>query len=463
MSRIAAPRTAADRAPVVRVVVLNFDGGPMTLDCLRSLAAADPAGCAVEVVLVDNASVDGIADRVREQLPGVRVVESLVNTGFAGGCNLGMGSLDGVDFVALVNNDAVVDPGWLGPLVAALDEDPTLGAACPKMLFATKDQWLRIESPVTVRPPDTRPLGVQLDRVCLDGVPAADTLTTDEGIWWPEEGRPGEPPFRWTSGRGEVRFPVPDDARPAGCVSVRLRSDTPVTVRLRTAVAARDVAVGPDGTTVELPLGATPEDVVNNAGSSLFQGGYGGDRGFLERDAGQYDVPAEVFAWCGGAVLLRRAYLDDVGRFDERLFLYYEDTDLAWRGRWHGWRYGYVPTSVVWHRHAQSSGGPRSEVFTYHVERNRLVVLARCAPRAVAVQAWRGQVHHVVGTVRTELLPALRRGRRPRSRVAAQRWRSLRDATRQLPGAVRDRRTLRALRRPGGWTDADYARWVQTK
>ena len=39
-----------------------------------------------------------------------------------------------------------------------------------------------------------------------------------------------------------------------------------------------------------------------------------------------------MFAWCGGAVLLRSDYLDDVGLFDERFFLYYEDTDLSWRG-----------------------------------------------------------------------------------------------------------------------------------
>ena len=40
-----------------------------------------------------------------------------------------------------------------------------------------------------------------------------------------------------------------------------------------------------------------------------------------------------MFAWCGGAVLLRPTYLDEVGLFDERLFLYYEDTDLSWRGQ----------------------------------------------------------------------------------------------------------------------------------
>ena len=76
-----------------------------------------------------------------------------------------------------------------------------------------------------------------------------------------------------------------------------------------------------------------PRDIVNNVGSIVFEDGYGADRGFLEPDEGQYQEPVEVFAWCGGSVLLRPRYLADVGLFDERFFLYYEDTDLAWRGR----------------------------------------------------------------------------------------------------------------------------------
>ena len=47
----------------------------------------------------------------------------------------------------------------------------------------------------------------------------------------------------------------------------------------------------------------------------------------------------DVQAWCGGAVLLRASYLADVGGFDERLFLYYEDVDLSMRGTERGWRY----------------------------------------------------------------------------------------------------------------------------
>src|SRR4029079_1900891 len=103
---------------------------------------------------------------------------------------------------------------------------------------------------------------------------------------------------------------------------------------------------------VEVALQGPPVDVINNVGSALYPHAFGGDRGFLEADGGQYDEPADVFAWCGGAVLLRRAYLDDVGLFDERLFLYYEDTDLSWRGRLRGWGYRSGPSSVVRHRHA---------------------------------------------------------------------------------------------------------------
>ncbi len=59
------------------------------------------------------------------------------------------------------------------------------------------------------------------------------------------------------------------------------------------------------------------------------------------------------------------------GLFDERFFMYYEDTDLAWRGRARGWRYRYVPDAVLRHVHAATSveGSP---LFRHYVERNRL-------------------------------------------------------------------------------------------
>ena len=86
-----------------------------------------------------------------------------------------------------------------------------------------------------------------------------------------------------------------------------------------------------------------PTDLVNSAGSLVLDTGYG-DRGYLEPDDGRLDEPGEVFGWSGCAVLLRREYLEDIGTLDERLFLYYEDFDLAWRGRARGWRCLYAPS-----------------------------------------------------------------------------------------------------------------------
>ena len=128
--------------PFVRVVVLSFDGGQMTIDCLRSLAATDWPRDRLEVVMVDNGSLDDVTARVRRDMSWVRVLEPLRNLGFAGGCNLGLSAnvdSDGAalvdyEFAALINNDATVDPGWLRGLWSGFDAGDDVGAVSAKML-----------------------------------------------------------------------------------------------------------------------------------------------------------------------------------------------------------------------------------------------------------------------------------------------------------------------------------------
>ncbi len=119
-----------------------------------------------------------------------------------------------------------------------------------------------------------------------------------------------------------------------------------------------------------------PFDVINNAGSNLVSSRNAADRGIFEPDCAQFDRTEEVFAWCGCSVLLSKHYLDDIGLFDETLFLYYEDFDLSWRGRRRGWSHFYVPASVVRHLHAATSG-EYSDTFNFYVQRNRLLVLLK--------------------------------------------------------------------------------------
>ena len=141
---------------------------------------------------------------------------------------------------------------------------------------------------------------------------------------------------------------------------------------------------------------------MNNVGTHLVEDGYAADRGWLERDHGQYERAEDVFAWCGAAVLLRGDYLRDVGTFDERLFLYSEDVELAWRGLGRGWRHRYVPGSVVRHVHAATA--QRSTRTATLKERNRLLVLVRHARPGVLARALLRYVLVTASYARRDLL-----------------------------------------------------------
>ena len=96
------------RPGVVSVVTLNYRSAAETVECLRNLSVLDWPTDLLEVICVDNASGDGSAERIRAELPQVRLVESPTNTGFAGGCNFGASHASG-EFLALINNDARPD------------------------------------------------------------------------------------------------------------------------------------------------------------------------------------------------------------------------------------------------------------------------------------------------------------------------------------------------------------------
>lgn len=109
----------ADPPPFCSVVIVTYNARDLLRDCLGAALAQRYAP--YEVILVDNASTDGTAALVREEYPSVRLVRSAVNLGFAGGNNEGVRHARG-DLVALLNNDAVPEPGWLAGLAGAVAE-----------------------------------------------------------------------------------------------------------------------------------------------------------------------------------------------------------------------------------------------------------------------------------------------------------------------------------------------------
>lgn len=135
MAESAAPTTGG--LPFVRIVVLNWNAAWLTTRCVRSLQQSTYPADRREIVVVDNASIDGSLQRLEADLHGVRFLPNPHNLGFAEGNNHAITIWRAATWFALVNNDAVVDPGWLEPLVDALRDDASAGAAAPKMLLET--------------------------------------------------------------------------------------------------------------------------------------------------------------------------------------------------------------------------------------------------------------------------------------------------------------------------------------
>jgi GT2 family glycosyltransferase len=427
---------------MVRAVVVNFNGGDLTLDCLRHLRATDWPRDQLEIVLVDNASSDGVVARVREELPDIRVIESPTNRGFAGGCNLALHDLEGIDHVALVNSDVLVESGWLGPLVATLEHNRRLGAACPKILFAFPFVDVELQAP-TDRPGrgDRRWLGVRVSGARVREQDVWRDVQLWNGFWGPEHGSGEDRTFQWSKGRAVLRVPVPADDPPEE-FELRMASDEPKRVTLSAGRRHVEQRVSHTPAWYRAPLDGAPFDVINNVGCVLAGDGYGADRGYLDRDEGQYSRSEDVFAWCGAAVLLRADYLADVGLFDERLFLYYEDLELAWRGRERGWRYRYVPDSVVRHVHTASTVAG-SEMFDYFNERNRLLTLTRHAPTPLLARALVRYLLVTASYARRDVASPLLRGRRPQPSIVIRRLRALAGYARRAPPMFRNRREAR--------------------
>jgi GT2 family glycosyltransferase len=106
--------SAAVSRPHVSVIVVTYNSAPFICACLR--AAIEQTYPAFEIVAVDNASSDGTSALIREQFPGVRLVESSENLGYGGGNNCGARSSSGEVFVFL-NPDTIVESGWLEALI----------------------------------------------------------------------------------------------------------------------------------------------------------------------------------------------------------------------------------------------------------------------------------------------------------------------------------------------------------
>lgn len=121
-----------DAPPKVTVIVVTWNQRHLLEECLESLRKQTFQD--FETIVVDNASEDG-ARELLENLKSerLRVFSNAANRGFCAANNQGIRAARG-EFIALLNNDAAAEPGWLEALVAAIDADPAAGMAASKIV-----------------------------------------------------------------------------------------------------------------------------------------------------------------------------------------------------------------------------------------------------------------------------------------------------------------------------------------
>jgi GT2 family glycosyltransferase len=114
------------------VIIVSWNGRAWLDFCLPSVLALDPPPA--EVIVVDNGSADGTAEHLHQVHPSVRVVALDENLGFAGGNNAGAQHARS-PYLAFLNNDTEVEPGWLAALLAPAEADAQVGLVTSRIVF----------------------------------------------------------------------------------------------------------------------------------------------------------------------------------------------------------------------------------------------------------------------------------------------------------------------------------------
>jgi GT2 family glycosyltransferase len=115
---------------LISVIIVNWNRRPLLRACLESLRRQ--TGVTFETIVVDNGSDDGSPDEAAYF--GAQVICNRTNLGFCAANNQGIAAARG-DYVALLNNDAEAEPGWLAALHRACSSAPDVGMAASKVLM----------------------------------------------------------------------------------------------------------------------------------------------------------------------------------------------------------------------------------------------------------------------------------------------------------------------------------------
>ena len=118
--------------PLVSIITVNFRQAAVTVDLLHSIEKNSYKN--VEVIVVDNGSLEDCSAVFRKAYPSVKTLVSAENLGFAGGNNLGIAAATG-DYLFFINNDTILTDGLIESLLSRFSIDSDIGAVSPKIRY----------------------------------------------------------------------------------------------------------------------------------------------------------------------------------------------------------------------------------------------------------------------------------------------------------------------------------------
>lgn len=130
---------------IIYTIILNYKTKDETLACVDSIKKCQlPPGHTQKIIVVDNASSDGIERAISSMYPDIQFIQTGANLGYTGGNNAGVRWVlengDSASNILIVNNDTYFSDNFLVEMINALKRHPKAGIISPKIYF-TKNSW----------------------------------------------------------------------------------------------------------------------------------------------------------------------------------------------------------------------------------------------------------------------------------------------------------------------------------
>ncbi len=347
----------------ISIIIVNYNGKKYIDNLFQSLIKTKVNQLEYEVIFVDNNSIDDSVDYLeknyKDKIKNLNIVKSSKNLGFAGGNNLGVKNAKG-EYVIFLNNDTAVSESWLFNLYKCIKET-NAGIVNSKLLFFY--DFIKINTWTTDKISIDRDIKINEKDYKTDNKFCKNLLCNPTDLT--------------CFGNSFFYFPLIDNVNDykLSFKIINYSGDNDKIIIGDNIFLIKDYLK--DNSLFEINLNKdmiimNKVTIIQNAGSGINENYDGYDIGFCEEDIGQFEEIREIGNACGAAMIMNRKDFIKVGGFDEKFFMYYEDTDLSYRiRRILNKKLLYCPEAVVRHIHTGSSV-EWSPFFVYHVNKNKL-------------------------------------------------------------------------------------------